>query len=132
MHAIIRLSIWIPDGFYLAYLSSTLPLSSHAVRACPFVCSLSQRKFLRAFIEQAGRVVSREELCKAVWGDKTFVDFEASLNFCVCQVRSALQDNPLQPNYIRTVPKSGYQFIAPVRPLSAKLPDAGKVGATPP
>lgn len=48
MHAIIRRSIWIPDGFYLVYLTSTRQLSSCAVRACPFVCSLSQRKFLRA------------------------------------------------------------------------------------
>lgn len=69
---------------------------------------------LACLVERAGQVVSREDLRKAVWGEATFVDFEAGLNFCISQIRSTLHDDSAQPVYVRTVPKSGYQFIAPV------------------
>src|SRR6266852_2163860 len=73
---------------------------------------------LACLIERAGQVVSREELRNAVWGDGTFVDFDRGLNFCLTQVRSALGDDPTNPTYIRTLPKRGYQFIAPVERIS--------------
>ena len=69
---------------------------------------------LGCLIEQSGDVVTRESLCKAVWGSETFVDFERGLNFCVAQVRSALGDDSTTPRYVRTIPRRGYQFIAPV------------------
>lgn len=69
---------------------------------------------LGCLLERAGQVVSREELRQAVWQDNTFVDFERGLNFCIAQIRAALKDNPSEPHFIRTIPKRGYQFIAPV------------------
>ena len=69
---------------------------------------------LRALLEHADRIVSREELRQTVWHDDTFVDFERGLNFCVAQIRAALNDNAGEPRFIRTIPKRGYQFIAPV------------------
>ena len=77
---------------------------------------------LAFLLERAGQVVSRDDLRNAVWGDKTFVDFEGGLNFCIFEIRSALHDDSSQPAYIRTVPKSGYQFIAPVQAFSTQLP----------
>jgi len=79
---------------------------------------------LACLVEQGGEVVSREELRKAVWGETTFVDFEAGLNFCISQIRSTLRDEAAQPLYVRTVPKSGYQFVAPVERLE---PDVERV-----
>ena len=69
---------------------------------------------LACLIARPGQVVTREELCAAVWGAETFVDFERGLNFCIAQVRSALGDEATTPTFIRTVPKRGYQFIAAV------------------
>ena len=69
---------------------------------------------LGALLEHAGQVVSREELRLAVWHEDTFVDFERGLNFCIAQIRSALNDDAAEPRFIRTIPKRGYQFIAPV------------------
>lgn len=69
---------------------------------------------LGCLLEGAGQVVSREELRQAVWHEDTFVDFERGLNFCVAQIRSALNDNATEPRFVRTIPKRGYQFIAPV------------------
>ena len=74
---------------------------------------------LAFLIERADQIVSRDKLRNAIWGDQTFVDFEGGLNFCISQIRSVLQDDSTQPVYIRTVPKIGYQFIAPVHRLSA-------------
>jgi len=69
---------------------------------------------LGCLLQRAGQVISREELRQAVWEDHTFVDFERGLNFCIAQIRTALNDSATEPRYIRTIPKRGYQFIAPV------------------
>lgn len=84
---------------------------------------------LACLIEHANQVVSRDDLRKAVWGDETYVDFERGLNFCVSQIRSALKDDSAEPTYIRTVPKNGYQFIAPVQRISARRPESPKTEA---
>jgi DNA-binding winged helix-turn-helix (wHTH) protein/TolB-like protein len=70
-------------------------------------------RVLACLLSNRERVVSRDELRLYVWGDSTFVDFNGGLNFCVAQVRSALGDDPSNPRYVRTIPKLGYQFIAP-------------------
>lgn len=72
------------------------------------------KQVLACLVTNAGRVVSREELIKEIWGEGTFVDFERGLNFCISQIRSALKDEATDPKYIRTIAKQGYQFIAPV------------------
>ncbi len=73
---------------------------------------------LGCLIARGGQVVSREELREAIWHGDTFVDFERGLNFCISQVRSALKDDSAEPTYIRTIPKQGYQFIAPLVRIS--------------
>jgi DNA-binding winged helix-turn-helix (wHTH) protein len=72
-------------------------------------------RVLAALLANPGEVITRERLHEAVWKGETFVDFERGLNFCVAQVRSALGDSAESPCYVRTLPKKGYQFIAPVR-----------------
>lgn len=78
---------------------------------------LQPSQVLSCLIVRAGKVVSREELCEAVWGAETFVDFERGLNFCIAQIRSALGDDSTTPRYVRTIPRRGYQFIAPVEQI---------------
>src|SRR5262249_59923958 len=68
---------------------------------------------LGCLLQRAGQVISREELRQAVWQDHTFVDFERGLNFCIAQIRTALNDSATEPRYIRTIPKPGYQLIPP-------------------
>jgi DNA-binding winged helix-turn-helix (wHTH) protein len=50
-------------------------------------------RVLAYLVQNAGRTVSREELRKVIWGDETFVDFERGLNFCISQLRSAINDD---------------------------------------
>ncbi len=69
---------------------------------------------LAFLLSRASEVVSRESLRQEVWKDGTFVDFDRGLNFCIAQIRSVLGDSAESPRFIRTLPKRGYQFIAPV------------------
>ncbi len=85
---------------------------------------------LSSLVARAGEVVTREELRKAVWGDETFVDFDRGLNFCIGQIRSALDDDSTTPRYVRTIPRRGYQFIAPVERVSGHS-EKTEIGSAP-
>jgi TolB-like protein/DNA-binding winged helix-turn-helix (wHTH) protein/Flp pilus assembly protein TadD len=75
-------------------------------------------KILVLLVSRAGELVSREELAEQVWGTDTFVDFEQGLNFAIRQIRTALEDERGRPQFLETVPKRGYRFIAPVERTS--------------
>lgn len=69
---------------------------------------------MRALIYLArnqGRLVSRQELARALWAD-TFVDEGQSLNVVIRSLRKTLGDDPKSPRYIETIPTRGYRFIA--------------------
>jgi len=59
-----------------------------------------------------GDVVSREQLEENVWRNE-LVGYGAVTN-TVIKLRKALQDDSRKPKFIATVPKVGYQLIAPV------------------
>ena len=71
-------------------------------------------KLLKLLVNEAGRVVTREEIRGALWSGDTFVDFDQGVNFAIKQVREALDDDSERSLYIQTVPKRGYRFVAPV------------------
>jgi DNA-binding winged helix-turn-helix (wHTH) protein/tetratricopeptide (TPR) repeat protein len=68
-------------------------------------------RLLVALLENAGEVISREELRSRLWPDDTFVDFDSSLRVAVGKLREALDDNADDPRYIETIPKRGYRFL---------------------
>ena len=76
-------------------------------------------KVLALLVEQAGQLVTREEFQQQIWGNDTYVDFDRGLNFCIKQIREALGDQAQSPEYIETLPRRGYRFIAPVEYLTA-------------
>lgn len=78
-------------------------------------------QLLACLLDGAGDTVSREDLRAAIWGSDTFVDFDRGLNFCIAQVRSALDDDTVSPRFIRTFPRRGYQFIAPVERIDERI-----------
>src|SRR5271166_2374057 len=75
---------------------------------------------LHYLVERAGRRVTQDELLEALWPD-TFVQPEV-LKSHILNVRSALGDHPKNPKFIETLPKRGYQFIAPVQEDAASAP----------
>jgi DNA-binding winged helix-turn-helix (wHTH) protein len=77
-------------------------------------------RLLIALLENAGEVISREELRRRLWPDDTFVDFDSSLRVAIGKLREALDDNAEDPRYIETIPKRGYRFlVTEVRRLGA-------------
>lgn len=101
-----------------------LDVETHELRreGTPVRLQAQPKQVLAYLVRNADRVVTRDELRKAVWGDQTFVDFERGLNFCISQIRSALADDASQPRYIRTFARQGYQFIASVESFERQPP----------
>jgi DNA-binding winged helix-turn-helix (wHTH) protein len=64
---------------------------------------------------RAGRLVTRDELRRAIWPDDVHVDFDRGMNYCIRQLRAALGDEARHPVFIETVPRQGYRFIAPIQ-----------------
>ena len=61
--------------------------------------------------DRTGIVVTRDEIIDQLWGDNHWTG-DKGLNQAVWSIRSALRDDPANPNYIRTVPRVGYEWIA--------------------
>lgn len=79
-------------------------------------------RLLALLIGRAGRVVSREELARALWPEGTHVDYAEGLHYSVRQIRLALEDSAKQPRYLETLPRRGYRFVAAVTPIEARRP----------
>jgi DNA-binding winged helix-turn-helix (wHTH) protein/TolB-like protein/Tfp pilus assembly protein PilF len=71
---------------------------------------------LLVLVTNAGRMVEKDDLMKAVWPD-TFVE-EGALARNISLLRKTLGDAGEKPSYIETIPKRGYRFVAPVRTAS--------------
>jgi DNA-binding winged helix-turn-helix (wHTH) protein/dipeptidyl aminopeptidase/acylaminoacyl peptidase len=80
-------------------------------------------QMLQILLERPGEVVSRQELCRRLWGDETFVDFESGLNTAANRLRLKLGDSAESPRYIETVARNGYRFVAPVASVDWALPE---------
>ncbi len=71
-------------------------------------------KVLALLATRPGEVITRPIIEKEIWGEGTHVDFEVGLNYCIRQIRLALDDNAETPIYIETLAKRGYRFLASV------------------
>ena len=67
---------------------------------------------LRYMVEHPGRLVTHEQLLRAIWPD-TYVQPEVLRRY-ILEIRRALGDRAESPHFIQTFPKRGYQFIAQV------------------
>ena len=76
---------------------------------------------LLALVENHGHVLTKDELLKGVWPGQ-FVE-EGNLNRHISSLRRALGESSGEPQYIETVPKVGYRFVAPVREVGDRSAD---------
>jgi DNA-binding winged helix-turn-helix (wHTH) protein/tetratricopeptide (TPR) repeat protein len=77
-------------------------------------------ELLAVLVEDAGEVVTKDDLLRRVWPD-TFVE-EANLSVNVSILRKALGDGEEGQTFIETVARRGYRFVGEVRPLAAAGP----------
>ncbi len=101
----------------------------HLYEFDPFLLDVRERLLLRdgaavalpprafdvlvVLVQRSGRLVSKNDLMNAVWGD-TAVE-EGNLSLYISAIRKALGDTAVVPRYVQTVTRQGYRFIAPVR-----------------
>jgi pimeloyl-ACP methyl ester carboxylesterase/DNA-binding winged helix-turn-helix (wHTH) protein len=72
---------------------------------------------LLVLVENAGRLVTKQELLDAVWPETTVE--ENNLNHNVSVLRKALGERATGQHYIETVPRVGYRFATAVEVTSA-------------
>jgi DNA-binding winged helix-turn-helix (wHTH) protein/predicted ATPase len=80
---------------------------------------------LRCLAEQAGRLVTKEELLKAVWSNTRVSD--GILKGYIRDLREVLGDDSQQPRFIETVPRRGHRFIAAVTSTAPVLSSESQV-----
>jgi DNA-binding winged helix-turn-helix (wHTH) protein len=76
---------------------------------------------LTALLQNAGQVVTRDELREKIWPADTFVDFDHSLNTAVNKIRESLGDSASNPRFVETLARRGYRFIAPIACITATV-----------
>ena len=79
-------------------------------------------QILRELLENAGQVVTREQLRQRVWPSSVYVDFDHGVNNAVGRLREALGDGAATPKFIETLPRLGYRFICPVDRIAPPAP----------
>jgi DNA-binding winged helix-turn-helix (wHTH) protein/WD40 repeat protein len=94
--------------------SFSLNVKSTELRNGPVKIRLQPKslQLLAALLEQAGQVVTREELAERLWPGSRFTGVEGGLNTAAMRLRAALNDSADSPRYIETIPRVGYRFIA--------------------
>ena len=67
-------------------------------------------KLLKYLVNNAGKLISKDELFDNVWNDKFTQD--NTLNVHIRKIRELIEVDPNNPKYILTVWKEGYRFIS--------------------
>jgi TolB-like protein len=71
-------------------------------------------RLLRALVQRAGRVLSREQLLQLVAG-RDAEAYDRSIDMQIMRLRRKIEPDPRRLRFIVTVPGSGYKFATPVR-----------------
>jgi DNA-binding winged helix-turn-helix (wHTH) protein/predicted ATPase len=73
-------------------------------------------------VERAGQLVSKEDLIRAVWPGVAVTD--TVLKVCIREIRKALDEKATLPEFIETLPRRGYRFVAKAAEVTAPPPTA--------
>jgi DNA-binding winged helix-turn-helix (wHTH) protein len=75
---------------------------------------------LQHLVERAGRIVSKQSLMDVAWKDAHVS--ETSLTEAVGLIRQALGDDSQKPEFIQTVHRRGYRFVAAIATEPVAMP----------
>jgi DNA-binding winged helix-turn-helix (wHTH) protein/KaiC/GvpD/RAD55 family RecA-like ATPase len=76
---------------------------------------------LMLLVQNSGRVMEKDKMMKALWPE-SFVE-EGNLTQNIFILRKTLGDDQFGNRCIETIPKTGYQFVAPVKEIDASVPE---------
>jgi two-component system KDP operon response regulator KdpE len=88
-----------------------LDKAKYRVRKNGRLIHLTPKEFemLNYLMIHAGETISPTQLLRAVWGSEYGTDF-VYIRMFVSQLRKKIEDDPLDPKYLLTVPRVGYRF----------------------
>ncbi|MGY2572620.1 winged helix-turn-helix domain-containing protein [Vibrio sp. C8] len=78
----------------------------------------NESRILLLFCQRPNEVVSRNELYDFVWREQGFEVDDSSLTQAISTLRKQLKDSTKSPQFVKTVPKRGYQLISTVTDIS--------------
>ncbi|MDF2670954.1 MAG: DNA-binding response regulator [Paenibacillus sp.] len=78
----------------------------------PIETTFSEFEIMKLFYQHPGKVFSRDDLINSIRGIDSYVN-ERSIDVHVTNLRKKIEDNPKQPQYIKTVWGIGYKFMYP-------------------
>jgi DNA-binding response OmpR family regulator len=89
----------------------TLDLTAHKAFRNGEDIKLTTKEFqlLEFFVRRSGRVLTRDQILDAVWGDEIIVN-DRSVDRCVTTLRAKIEADPHHPAFIQTIRAIGYRF----------------------
>ena len=75
----------------------------------PVKLTFSELELLDALMTDPGRLLNRQELLRAIWGDSAYRDPRA-IDVHIRHLREKLEERPEDPRLILTVRGAGYRF----------------------
>jgi DNA-binding response OmpR family regulator len=82
------------------------------VRGEPVRLTFSEFELLARLMSEPGRLLNRQELLRAIWGDSAYRDPRA-IDVHIRHLREKLEQAPEEPRLIMTVRGAGYRFQEP-------------------
>jgi two-component system, OmpR family, response regulator RegX3 len=83
-----------------------------AVDGEPVRLTFSEFELLARLMSEPGRLLNRQELLRAIWGDSAYRDPRA-IDVHIRHLREKLEERPEEPTLILTVRGAGYRFQEP-------------------
>jgi DNA-binding response OmpR family regulator len=82
------------------------------IDGAPVRLTFSEFELLDALMADPGRLLNRQELLRAIWGDSAYRDPRA-IDVHIRHLREKLEPEPEKPRYILTVRGAGYRLRGP-------------------
>ena len=101
-------------GESFCYGDLTIDLQKRKVTRGDQGVELTAKEFdlLALFASHPGRAYSRRQLLELVW-EYQFEGYEHTVNSHINRLRSKIEENPAEPQYVKTVWGVGYRFVEP-------------------
>ena len=111
LRAAIRRSVQVEAGPVFRTGSLTVDLNQREVQVNDQAVSLTPTEYdlLRTFVKYAGKVLTHDQLLRAVWGT-SYESETHMLQVNISNLRHKIEPNPVRPIYIVTEPGVGYRL----------------------
>lgn len=72
--------------------------------------TILENRILLYFLQNANKVINREELMMVVWGYNSDVNTR-TLDMHIVRLRKKIEENPDRPHFLQTIRGAGYKFV---------------------